>query len=281
MASLEESNARLEAENDRARAEYEEEMKAVNQTYGEENCKLSLEVGELKRTSQAQIQHLQDELLKKIDEIETVKQSMRCDFETRIGELESQLARERDSAAESKRQMDALADELMLERKQTQDARREMGIEMKLMKSQLETATVTQTRLAEDKTRLLAQVETFNREYAELHARFCEATGEKEKLLKEIVELSKKLAERGDASSSDRQLEFQTKLEEKLDQLQSRLDKTKRMSGQFRTPGSGPSSTSMNESFIVKLDNQIETKLQNKVIFSSFSHFELVRICSY
>jgi chromosome segregation ATPase len=132
-------------------------------------------------------------------------------------------------------------------------------MEIKLLKNQLETVTAAQSRLNDDRTRLLNELEAYHRELSNLQAKFCEAISEKENLLKEIVELNKQQTNKVDF---EKQIEFQMKLEEKLDQLQTRLDKTKRMSGQLKGPGVGPH---MNDSFIVKLDNQIENQLQNKV----------------
>ena len=137
-------------------------------------------------------------------------------------------------------------------------------MEIKLLKNQLETVTAAQSRLNDDRTRLLNELEAYHRELSNLQAKFCEAISEKENLLKEIVELNKQQTNKVDF---EKQIEFQMKLEEKLDQLQTRLDKTKRMSGQFKGPGIG---LHTNESFMVKLDNQIDTQLQNKVRFDLY-----------
>lgn len=179
--------------------------------------------------------------------------------------LEKEVAREKEAGQLMLNEMERLNEKFKCERLQWEESNRAMSIDIKMLKSYLENANVMQSRLAEDKTRLSSELEACQRQYAELQGKFYEATSEKEKLLKEIVELSKRQAEWFDP---DKQIEFQVKLEEKLDQLQTRLDKTKRMSGQFKSPG--VSSSNMNESFIVKIDNQIETKLQNKVSKKKF-----------
>ena len=201
-----------------------------------EDCKSQLiEMSELK----SQLEQANEHNTNLTNEIESLKQEMSSEQEKTIGYLG---------------QIQSLSAELV----QKDGELEELSMEIKLLKSQLE---MGQSCLNQDGTRLLRELEAYHREFADLQAKFCEAISEKENLLKEIVELNRR------QHSNKVDGEFQMKLEEKLNQLQTRLDKTKRMSGQFNGPGVMFNGPHINESFMIKLDNQIETKLQNKVQF--------------
>jgi chromosome segregation ATPase len=199
-----------------------------------EDCKSQLiEMSDLK----SQLEQVNEHNTNLTNEIESLKQEMNSEQEKKISYLG---------------QIQSLSDALV----QKDGELEERSMEINLLKSQLETLSTNQLCLNQDETRLLRELETYHRELADLQAKFCEAISEKENLLKEIVELNRS------QHSNKVDAEFQMKLEEKLNQLQTRLGKTKRMSDEFKGPCV---SSHMNESFMVKLDNQIETQLQNKV----------------
>ena len=250
IGSLEEAAAKIEAE---------------KKVYEEESTELRSKCDDLERQHSEYVSETTAIIEQMKMDFQSQKTTMKSDYEKMRDEYDSRFStiqKEIDAEREDLQTLKSENDRLIAEKKHSDETKKELSMEIKLLKSQLETVTATQSRLNEDRTRLLNELEAYHRELADLQAKFCEAISEKENLLKEIVELSKR--QHSSKVDAEKQIEFQMKLEEKLDQLQTRLDKTKRMSGQFKGPGVG---SHMNESFMVKLDNQIETQLQNKVRF--------------
>jgi chromosome segregation ATPase len=250
ISSLKESAAKLEAE---------------KKVYEEESTALRSKCEDLERQHSEYVSETTAIIEKIIRDFKSQKTTMKSDYEKIRDEYENRfglIQKEIDEEREAVKALKSENDRLTAEKKHSEEVKKELSIEIKFIKSQLETVTATQSGLIDDRIRLLNELKAYHREFADLQAKFCEAISEKENMLKEIVELSKR--QYSSKVEAEKQIEFQMKLEEKLDQLQTRLDKTKRMSGQFKGPGIG---LHTNESFMVKLDNQIDTQLQNKVRF--------------
>lgn len=294
LSQLEEANSRLKSEHEVMSDDYErlrEDHRVLSNEFHTRLQTIQIEWTERANASQAQVEHLQEDMVRKLEDFELAKSTMRSEYERRINELEnrvSELSRELAAQQDQKRtyydQCESLRAELggfrgalAESRAQAEMTVLDLTAEIRVLQAQVESARASEYTLADEKARLVAQIDAYHRKLGEIEARFCEAINEKERLFKEIVELNKRQAER--AESSEQNFEFKLKIEEKLEQMQTRFEKTKRMSGHFRTSFGGDRSllisNDMNESLVARrFDSQFETILQNKVSwFSSFFKF--------
>lgn len=281
IVHLSEANSRLKREHEEMSQAYEtikEEHRVQTDEFNARMQTHEIEWNERSNAFQAQIEHLQGEMFQKIEDFELQKSTMSGEYEKRtneleirIGEMSRELATERERCRAYHEEIEYLRNEvngltqaLNTGRAEAESAILDLSAEVRVLQKQLECVRTTEATLADEKMRLVAQIDGYHRQLGEIEARFCEAISEKEKLFKEIVELNKRQAERG-GSGGGEQVEFKMKIEEKLEQLQTRIEKTKRMSGQFRT-SLGGTLTDMNESLVARrFDNHFETVLQNKV----------------
>lgn len=261
ISSLEEAAAKLDSD----KKKYEEESNVLRS-----KCVgLERELGEYKSETTTKIEHLQEEMLRKLEEFESQKMTMRSDYERlrKESEIQAELAQKViDAEKEALRSLRAENEVVCEEIRKVEETRRELDMEVKLLRTQLESMTVDVSRVNTDNSRLAREKETLRLELVDLKTRFGEATVEKEKLLKEIVDLTSR-----QSGNNDRQIEFHMKLEEKFEQLKSRLDKTKRMSGNFSNAtyyaASSVSSTNLNETVMDRINDQIQAKVNFTIVF--------------
>jgi chromosome segregation ATPase len=261
ISSLEETAAKLDSD----KKKYEEESNVLRS-----KCVgLERELGEYKSETTTKIEHLQEEILRKLEEFESQKMTMKSDYEKlrRESEIQAELAQKViDAEKDALRSLRAENEVVCEEIRKVEETRRELDMEVKLLRTQLESMTVDVSRVNTDNNRLAREKETLRLELVDLKSRFGEATIEKEKLLKEIVDLTSR-----QSGNNDRQIEFHMKLEEKFEQLKSRLDKTKRMSGNFSNAtyyaASSVSSTNLNETVMDRINDQIQAKVNFTISF--------------
>lgn len=248
-------------------------MRAVQKTHCDEIYALKKESSEVRDECSARAESLKEVMQRKLDDVEAEQTVLRQTWERRRVEFEGRIELLVDDIECEKKASQVLRDQVGTLRQQLADlnavlcnerhdfdgVHREMLAEMTILRGQLESARATEAALHADKRRLLDELDAYRRELVELRAKFCAATDEKDKLLKEIVELNKAVVHDDSAGG----LHF--KLDEKLDQLQARLDKTKRLSSVGLTE----------ESIGTKIDTQIEAKVGctfRLFIFSSSLH---------